>query len=236
MNSRQKLLKIMKNIKNKNKTMKLIIIGLSLVMLFCSSYAKQFQQDSLSVFVDPDTISDADENSVIRITIENKQYDTLVFISDVFVEGLTGQSVIFRAPLGEYAPNLLFLLPENNVIEYGTGKFLVNYNFFPKFFLIPPGNRKIIIVNLYPFKDIILNKSFTTGALLRFALKSTLDETVNEFYSQKSNDYKKSLINSDTLIANCNLSDSVTYYMKVTEKKGILNKIEDAFNIEVRSN
>ncbi len=189
------------------------------------------KSDSISITITPVAMNYGDIEQSVNLSFYNGGLDTLVTVANMYIEGLSLTTIVY--PLGNYyCPNLLILRPGDKTINEGDGKYTVNFNEFPKFFIFPPNSRREIIIETKLLSKLLAGKQWEINGIMCFAKLSVLDSTVREFFPERFETYRRYFIQSDTLTVEAQLSDSVktTSIFKELEQTGKFNKLQNAFD------
>lgn len=146
----------------------------------------------------------------IELTIKNNSKDTLLTLLEPFIIcGLNQEK--FSYPISAFSPNIVYVFKEK-ISFWGDGSFEYLFSNFPKICIINPF-KSIYIILHSPSK---IPEGYITNGFIKYCLKSNLDSNLVDFKPEIANEYNKSLITKDTIIANLytlsSIKDSLLFY------------------------
>lgn len=206
--------------------MKKIILILIFVLSNSSSVSSHVLIDSVEYSIDPKSIDMASQNSIVSVSIINNGSDTLVIITDMFIQGGPFKQTIIH-PIGKYSPNFISL--KSGAYDYFLvdGFFDFNYYEFPQMIVIPPKTRKVMRVDIGTY----LKPNtcyFDLGGYLKFAKKQNLDAIVGEYYQDRRIEYENAFTATGSIITTVYPIEMLNSVYKDNNKSN-LKRYQDAF-------
>lgn len=206
--------------------MKKIVKLFLLLILVVTSVNSNTSADSVEYSIEPRIIEVPYIDSLVDVCILNYSSDTLVTISDIFIQGGSFEQTIVH-PIGKSSPNFLFLKSKDLDYFFVDGFFDVNYYEFPQMIVIPPNSKRVMRVNIKSYLKLNHNNWELSG-FIKFAAKPNLDYIVANYYSERIQEYVNSLSYADSILSNVFPVEKIDSVYKFIDKPN-LNRIQDAF-------
>lgn len=193
-----------------------------LIIILCSCLNiafSQYNDEKVIYRIFPDSLNENNRYEYIYSSLTNFSSDTLVIITDIFVEGITDSLSIYPTSL-RYTPSIIFLASKTFPLDFINGWFTVNFRRIPHFVIIKPMSQIVFKMEVNQLHKYIKDQKWKLFGVMSYAYKHDLDSLFENEYHIFKDEFVQSLSVDSIITVKLNLTSSLEQFYSSEKENG----------------